>query len=317
MLKVKVKAKREIAQDICAFELVDHLGQALPRFTAGAHIDVHIPGNYVRQYSLCNSSDESHRYVIAVLRESASRGGSTAMHRLQEGAMLQINPPKNHFPLDHDAPHSILVAGGIGLTPLLSMANELAASGRSFELHYCVRSRSKLAFRDQLDDSRFRSRTSIHIDEELDSHFDAAKTFLHNKDREAHVYVCGPSGFIEYVLKCAREAGYPEARLHREYFGAADTQSTQDDGPFTLQIASTGQTVSVASGESAVAALARHGIEVPVSCEQGVCGTCVTRICSGVPLHRDLFLTDEEHLANDRFTPCCSRSISPILVLDL
>jgi vanillate O-demethylase ferredoxin subunit len=317
MLNVKIKSKREVAEDICAFELVDSSGSALPAFTAGSHVDVHIPGNFIRQYSLCNSPSESDRYVIGVLKDPASRGGSKAMHLLEEGGVLTISEPRNHFPLEANAGHSILLAGGVGITPILSMAETLLADGSSFELHYCARSPEKLAFQSRLLDERIRSKVFIHLDSKPDSRLDFKQLFSNASDSEPHAYVCGPAGFIDAVLSAARQAQYPEARLHREYFGTVAPTSSDEDVPFDVQIASTGQVVTVGATESVVSALARHGVDIPVSCEQGVCGTCVTRIKSGSPLHRDMYLTDDERLANDQFTPCCSRATSPMLVLDI
>jgi vanillate O-demethylase ferredoxin subunit len=315
MLKVNVVAVNHTAEGIRAFELAHEGDHALPPFTAGSHIDVHIADGLIRQYSLCNSPSETHRYVIGVLREPSSRGGSEAMHRLKTGMSLRISEPRNHFPLVDDASHSILVAGGIGITPLLAMAEHLTETGRPFELHYCVRSRSKLAFADRLDMSLMRDKVTVHIDEELPSRLDA-QTFFQSSDKSAHVYVCGPTGFIDYVLKSARDAGFPEQKLHREYFGHAIVNDGEEQA-FEIEIASTGERVLVEAGESAVEALARRGIEIPVSCEQGVCGTCLTRVREGVPLHRDVYLSDCEHKANNQFTPCCSRAVTPVLVLDL
>jgi len=317
MLNVKVKTKRQVAEDICAFELVEAEGKELPPFSAGSHVDVHIPGSFIRQYSLCNSPVERGRYVIGVLKDPASRGGSEAMHLLEEGTLLKISEPRNHFPIADGAGHSILFAGGIGITPLLSMAERMLQTGESFALHYCARSRSKLAFYDRLTDAQIRSNVMFHLDSEPDTALDAATVLSREMDRAPHVYVCGPGGFIDYILGAARQAKYPEARLHREYFGAEVTPRAGDNQPFDVQVASTGQVIRVSATESVVAALERHGIEVPVSCEQGVCGTCLTRVQIGTPLHRDLFLTDEERLSNDQFTPCCSRSLTPLLVLDL
>jgi vanillate monooxygenase ferredoxin subunit len=317
MLNIKVKTKREVAEDICAFELVDAEGEDLPPFTAGSHVDVHIPGDFIRQYSLCNSPAETQRYVIGVLKDPASRGGSEAMHGLAEGRLLTISEPRNQFPLANGAGHAILFAGGIGITPLLSMVERMLQTGDSFELHYCARSRSKLAFLDRLTEAHIRSKVTFHLDSEPDTALDAAKVLSREMDCEPHVYVCGPAGFIDYILGAARHAQYPEARIHREYFGAVATASEEEDQPFDIQIASTGRFIQVGATESAVAALARHGIEIPVSCEQGVCGTCLTKVQSGIPLHRDMFLTADERLANDQFTPCCSRSCSPLLVLDI
>ncbi|GJH29391.1 PDR/VanB family oxidoreductase [Caballeronia novacaledonica] len=316
MLIVKVKTKREVAEDICAFELVNAEGNDLPPFTAGSHVDVHIPGSVIRQYSLCNSPVETGRYVIGVLKDPASRGGSEAMHRLEEGTLLKISEPRNHFPLTDGAGHSILLAGGIGITPLLSMAERMLQTGDSFELHYCARSRSKLAFFDQLTDAHIRSNVIFHLDSEPETALDAATVLSRETDRAPHVYVCGPGGFIDYILGAARQAKYPEAQLHREYFASVATPGGEEQS-FDIQVASTGLVIQVSATESIVAALERHEIDVPVSCEQGVCGTCLTRVKGGIPLHRDMFLTDEERLANDRFTPCCSRSLTPLLVLDL
>lgn len=317
MLNVKIKAKREAAEDICAFELVDAAANALPPFAAGAHIDVYIPGGFVRQYSLCNSPSETHRYVIGVLKDPTSRGGSIAMHLLEEGATIQISEPRNHFALAEQAPHSVLIAGGIGITPLLCMAEALLAASASFELHYCARSREKLAFVERLMAPRFEGLVHFHLDTEVETRFDAAGTFKGLADRTSHVYVCGPSGFIDYVLATAREYQVPDACIHREYFGTTAKAGAAEETPFDIQIASTGQTIRVNADESAVAALARHDIEIPVSCEQGVCGTCLTRVKDGKPLHRDLFLSDEEKAANDQFTPCCSRACTSLLVLDI
>jgi vanillate monooxygenase ferredoxin subunit len=314
MLSVKVSAKREMAGNVCSFELVSENGQPLPQFSAGAHIDVHLSGGLVRQYSLCNSPHETHRYVIGVLKDPASRGGSEAFHQLEEGARLQISEPRNHFPLIEGSPHTILLAGGIGITPLLSMVERLLSTGDSFEFHYCVRSRSTCAFTERLSEKRIHSRLFVHPDD--DQRLDARALFR-SSVASSEIYVCGPPGFIDYVLKAARDAGFDERRLHREYFSNQTTTIDTDDGPFDIEIASTGQRLTVEAHETVLAAFARHNIDIPVSCEQGVCGTCLTKVLEGIPLHRDIFLTDEERLANDQFTPCCSRSLSPLLVLDL
>jgi vanillate monooxygenase ferredoxin subunit len=316
VLNVKIEAKRDAAEDICTFELVDPAGHALPPFTAGAHIDVHTPGGFVRQYSLCNSPSETHRYIIGVLKDPASRGGSKAMHLLEEGETIKISEPRNHFRLADQVPHSVLIAGGIGITPLLSMAEALLAANASFELHYCARSRAKMAFAERLLEERFHGLVHFHVDAEAETKFHAADVFERVSDRASHIYVCGPGGFIDYVLAAARNQQFLDTCVHREYFGAT-AADVGEDKPFDVQIASTGQTIRVNADESVVAALARHGIEIPVSCEQGVCGTCLTRIQGGAPLHRDLFLTDEEKAAHDQFTPCCSRARTPLLVLDL
>ena len=313
---VRIARKTVEAQDICSFELVDPAGRPLPRFAAGAHIDVHLPGGLVRQYSLCNDPAETQRYLIAVLHEAASRGGSAGMHALAEGALLTIGEPRNHFPLADAATHHLLLAGGIGVTPMLAMAEQLVRSDASFELHYCARSRARAAFVERLERSAFASLATLHLDDDDASQRLDLVARLQASAPGTHLYVCGPSGFMDWLLATARAAGWADQRLHREYFSAAPVD-TSSDGAFEVQIASTGAVIPVAADQNVVAALAACGIEIPVSCEQGVCGTCVTRIREGMPLHRDMFLTPAEQARGDQFTPCCSRATSARLVLDL
>jgi vanillate O-demethylase ferredoxin subunit len=313
---LQIKRKRAAAEDICLFELADPQGAPLPSFTPGAHIDVRAAPSLVRQYSLCNSPSENHRYVIGVLKDANSRGGSLAMHGLREGELIEISPPKNHFPLAAAASHSILLAGGIGITPILCMAEQLAADGASFELHYCTRSPERTAFRERLAESDLRQRAHLYLDSAPELGRLDLPAILANPEASRHLYVCGPGGFIELVLKQARQAGWDEHNLHREYFSAAP-QPAGAQGAFSVQIASSGAVIEVPADQSIVQALAARGIEILTSCEQGVCGTCLTRILSGIPDHRDSYLTEEERAANDQFLPCCSRAKSPLLVLDL
>ncbi|MFZ2990818.1 PDR/VanB family oxidoreductase [Ideonella sp.] len=316
LLNVRLARKQPEATDICSFELVAEDGRALPAFTAGAHIDVHLPGGLIRQYSLCNAPDETHRYLIAVLRDPASRGGSTGMHALVEGQSLQISAPRNHFPLATAARRHLLIAGGIGITPLLCMAEALQLQGADFGLHYCARSSTRMAFVERLSASPFAARVRLHPDDAGPAQALPLAELLDTTSHDTHLYVCGPTGFMDWVLNSAAQAGWPQERLHREYFAGAAVD-TSADGRFEVQIASTGAVIPVAPQQSVVAALAACGIEIPVSCEQGVCGTCITRVLAGQPDHRDMYFTPEEQAANDQFTPCCSRSLSARLVLDL
>lgn len=316
-LSVRVARKQPIALDICSLDLVAADGGALPAFEAGAHVDVHLPGGLVRQYSLCNPPGETQRYQIAVLRDAASRGGSQAVHdAVPEGATLRISAPKNHFPLAAGAPHHLLLAGGIGITPLLAMAEQLTAQGQPFDLHHCTRSRERTPFVEQMAASAFASRVQHHFDDgDAAQKLDIAAT-LRAAPTGTHLYVCGPQGFMDAVLAAGRAAGWPEERLHREYFAAAPVDHS-NDGSFELEIASSGRVIPVRADQSALAALLAAGFDIPMSCEQGVCGTCLTRIRSGTPEHHDQYLTPEEQAANDQFLPCCSRAKSPRLVLDL
>jgi vanillate O-demethylase ferredoxin subunit len=315
-MKVLLADKRAVAQDICAFEFVSADGAPLPAFDAGAHIDVKLADGLVRQYSLCNVPGETHRYRIGVLRDPASRGGSIAIHALQPGTPVEISAPRNLFPLDPDATHTVLIAGGIGVTPILAMAEQLAAGGASFELHYSTRSPERTAFADRLAEPHLQPHARLYHD------VDPVERRI-NLDRVVarpapgkHLYVCGPAGFIDVVLERAKAAGWPDDRLHREYF-AAPAQPASACGTFQVRLHRSGQTIDVAAGQSIVAALAAQGVEIQTACEQGVCGTCLTRVVDGEPEHRDTYLTDEERAANDQLLPCCSRSRTPVIVLDL
>jgi len=320
-MKAIITRKFPVATDICLFELTAADGEPLPPFSAGAHIDVHVDG-FIRQYSLCNSPAERDVYRIGVLRDPASRGGSLAMHACADGATLEISAPRNHFPLDANAAHTILFAGGIGITPILAMATELRATGRSFELHYCTREPARTAFREQLAEPGLKERSHVYFDSDGPQARIDLPAVLANPQERTHVYVCGPAGFIDAVLGAASNAGWPAANLHREYFGAPQQPAAAGvdadaDAAFQVTLAGSGKTVDVPAGTTVVEALRTCGIEVPVSCEQGVCGTCLTRVLSGEPDHRDVYLTDEERAANDQFLPCCSRSKTPVLVIDL
>lgn len=316
-LSVRVARKAQEATDICTFELLGVDGAALPSFSAGSHVDVHLPGGLTRQYSLCNDPSETHRYLIAVLRDPATRGGSEAMHQqVQEGQVLQISAPRNHFGLAHDARRSLLLAGGIGVTPILCMAERLALTGAEFAMHYCTRSRDRAAFLQRITASRYASRVQLHFDDgAADQKLDLV-ALLTDPQAGVHLYVCGPKGFMDAVLKTARERGWPESQLHYEFFGAEVARSDSDAG-FEVQLASSGRVIAVARDQTVTQALSAAGVEVMTSCEQGVCGTCLTRVLSGVPDHKDMYLTPEEQAANDQFTPCCSRAKTARLVLDL
>lgn len=314
-MDVKVVRKTREAEDIFSFELASINGGLLPPFSAGAHIDVHV-GGMVRQYSLCNDPQELHRYLIAVLRDPKSRGGSIAMHDgIREGDVIRISEPKNHFPLV-PARRTLLFAGGIGITPILCMAEQLANIGADFEMYYCTRSRERTAFFDRISGSSYVQRAHFHFDDgPAEMKLDLA-TLLARPDEGTHLYVCGPGGFIDYVTSTAKQNGWASANVHLEYFGAKQ-QDTSADGAFEVRINSNGKCFTVPADKTVVRVLEENGIDVPISCEQGVCGTCITRVLDGTPDHRDLYFTDEERAKNDQFTPCCSRAKSRMLVLDL
>ncbi len=316
LIDVRVARKIVEAEGIASFELVRPDGGALPAFEPGAHLDIHVPGGLVRQYSLCNPASETHRYQIAVLRDPASRGGSEAMHaQLNEGDLVKISAPRNHFPLAAGVGHTLLMGGGIGITPVLCMAEHLSRSGGSFELHYCTRSPARTAFHDALKSGPFADKVHFHFDDGAAEQKLDIGAKLAACSPDTHLYVCGPKGFMDAVLGKARELGWPESRIHFEYF-AAEVVHKADDGVFEVEVNS-GQVIPVQPDQSIAQALAAAGIEVPLSCEQGVCGTCLTRVLEGTPDHRDMYLTPAEQEQNDQILVCCSRSKSPRLKLDL
>ena len=316
-LHVRVERKTVEAAGICSFELVPVAGTTLPSFAAGSHIDVHLPNGITRQYSLCNPPAESHRYLIGVLDDPASRGGSRFMHeRIAAGDVLTISTPKNHFALAREAEEHLLLAGGIGITPILCMAERLASLGARFRMHYCARSASRMAFGERIRSSGFASQVDFHLDDGDDRQKLDLKALLKSPTQAVHLYVCGPKGFMDAVLGTARAAGWPESHLHYEFFSAGVVES-EGDQDFDVRIASTGQVVVVPKSKTVVQALSEAGVQLPTSCEQGVCGTCATRVLEGIPDHRDVFLTPDEQARNDQFMPCCSRAKSRVLVLDL
>lgn len=318
-LTVRVAARTWLADDILGFELAPLAGASLPAFEAGAHIDVRLPGGLVRQYSLYELPGDTPRYRIGVLRDPQSRGGSAAFHeRVQEGDTLEISVPRNHFALHTGPERAILFAGGIGITPILCMAQQLAREHRPFALHYCGRSLTRMAFVERLEQLSLREGDARHVyvdDGPAGQQLDA-RAAIGAPSAETHLYVCGPTGFMDHILQTARDLGWDERYLHREYFAAAPIE-TSGDAPFEIEIHSSGEVIEVAGGQSAAHALLDAGFDLPLSCEQGVCGTCVTKVLSGVPDHRDLYLTDEEHERNDSFMPCCSRARTARLVVDL
>lgn len=317
MLDVCVSQKIIEADGVCSFELLAVDGTVLPAFSAGSHIDVHVAPGVVRQYSLCNSPRETGRYQIAVLHDPQSSGGSRGMHlEIEQGARLTIGTPRNLFDLDMTGERYLLFAGGIGITPILAMAHALAAAGKDFELHYCGRSLSRLAFVDVLSGPPFRDRLQLHVDDgPAEQRFKAMEVLGHVSPGD-QLYVCGPSGFMAHVESSAKACGWSDRQLHREDFAAAP-QTQEGDHPFEIELARSGRVFTVPARQTVLEVLLENAIDVESSCEQGICGACVTPVLAGEPDHRDQFMTAAEHARNDCFTPCCSRSHSPRLVLDL
>lgn len=315
-LSVTVGDKRQVADGVVAFTLRSPVGGPLPPMTPGDHIDVHLNSGLIRQYSLCNGPDEEGTYTIAVKREEPSRGGSQAMHDgLQIGDQLRISLPKNNFALDVSAQRSLLIAGGIGITPLISMARHLAARGGDFHLHFFCRSAAHAAFRTELD-REFPGRWTLHAGLVPDGTRDVFANLLSGDTDGTHVYTCGPRPLMAMIESIGASNGWPPAQLHFEYFKGAGPQAS-GGSPFELTLARSGRTVHVPADRSIVDVLRAMDVAIDTNCEQGVCGTCLCTVIEGTPEHRDQYLSLGEKAANMQMLPCVSRSRSASLVLDL
>lgn len=316
-LRLKIRQIRLEASGIHSYELVAEEGAPLPAFSAGSHLDIHLPSGLIRQYSLCNDPAEQHRYVIGVLRDERGRGGSKELHQLlQVGATVLASHPRNHFHLDESAPHVVLLAGGIGITPLKSMAHRLRSLGTSFTLHYCARGLENIAFAEELKALAAPQELQLHLDGgNPDRGLDIAATFA-QLPKGSSLYYCGPTGFMAACAEAAQQ--YPDHPVYCEHFAAPVTIPVIQDpqrGARFIEIHSTGQRIAVNPGESLVDALGDAGIEIPVSCQSGLCGTCKTAYLSGDVEHADCILSQDEQM--QFLTPCCSQIRGGTLVLDL
>ncbi|WP_342710690.1 PDR/VanB family oxidoreductase [Bradyrhizobium sp. B124] len=304
------------AERINSYELIARTGGELTPFTAGSHIDLHLPNGMIRSYSLVNDQRERHRYVIAVNKDAESRGGSSFVHdSVKVGDIMTISGPRNNFVLHEEAEHSVLVAGGIGITPLLSMIRRLEALGRRWELFYAARTRAAAAFLDELGPFRsdFRSRIHVDFDDERSGRLFDLPAIVGTAPARAHLYCCGPVPMLAAFE--AATADRPSDRVHVEYFQAREAPSTE--GGFDVKLARSNRTIAVEPGKTILDALLAAGITANYACSEGVCGTCETRVLEGTPDHRDQFLSKEEQAANKSVMICCSGAKSRTLVLDL
>jgi tetrachlorobenzoquinone reductase len=286
-------------------------GAPLPPFTAGSHIDLHLPTGLVRSYSLINAPGAPSRYVIGVARDRASRGGSSFLHdHLRVGDILSVGTPRNLFPLDEDAPSAVMIAGGIGVTPMVSMAARLSELGRDWTLHYAVRERGEAAFMPDLEP--YGDRVRLHCDDQAGGVIDLRPILAAAPD-ETHLYCCGPNPMMRAFADLTRQVA--PHRVHVEHF--SPLESAAIEGGFLVELARSGRTIAVPQGSTILEALANAGVSVPNSCQQGVCGTCETKVVSGTPDHRDSVLSAKERAESRTMMICCSGSLSERLVLDL
>jgi len=313
-IEVRVKRITYEAENINSYELVALDGTDLAAFTAGSHIDLHLSNGMIRSYSLVNDQSECRRYVIAVNKDGASRGGSAFVHEtLRVGDVITISTPRNNFALQENADHSVLIAGGIGITPLLSMIRRLERLGRPWELFYAARTRRAAAFLDELNAIRPSARLHMNFDQEPSGcMFDLAE-IVRGAPGKAHLYCCGPVPMLEAFE--AATGDRPAEQVHVEYFKAREKPAAEVG--FEVRLARSNRTIRVEAGKTILNALLDAGIAVNYACTEGVCGTCETRVIEGIPDHRDLFLGKEDQASNKTMMICCSGSKSGTLVLDI
>ncbi len=295
----------------------------LPPFTAGAHIEIALPGNIARHYSLLNNPNERHRYLIAVRRQSQGRGGSRYMHdELRVGDRLAVSAPRNHFPLNEAASRSVLFAGGIGITPLYSMISRLEALGGDWVLHYAARSQRHAPLLDLLEPLKRAHPERIHLYFEAEPGKPAfdIRNIVSAAGAEDHFYCCGPTPMLDAYQQACKDIA--PARVHMEYFGprqAVPLASESDAGPktFAIDLRRSGMSLSVPPDKSILDVVLEAGIDASFSCGEGFCGYCRTAVLDGEPEHRDTVLDETERAAGNVMMICCSRSCTDRLVLDL
>jgi len=312
-LMAQVAEVRAEARDVMTLELRAIGGGQLPPFEPGSHVDLHLPNGLIRQYSLTNDWRERDRYVIGVGRAADSRGGSSYVHSsIRAGAQLKISAPRNNFPLDSDAGSFLFIAGGIGITPIMAMVRWCVANQKPWRLSYAARSRQRAAFYEEL--SALGGDHHFHFDDERGQIFDAAQAISGLTEGE-RIYCCGPDPLMNAVKELT--ANFPSGTARFEWFTAPQSDEPQESNSFTVRLERSGGEFEVPEQKSILEVLEENGFEIPFSCREGLCGTCLTNVCSGEPDHRDYVLSDEERASGKMMTICCSRSKSPLLTLDL
>ncbi|MGY2337671.1 PDR/VanB family oxidoreductase [Pseudomonas sp. SDO5532_S415] len=316
-LELVVKQIRMEANGVNSYEFVTTDGSSLPPFTAGAHIDVHVGSGVIRQYSLCNAPSERHRYVIAVLKDPNGRGGSTAVHEtIKVGDRVRVSVPRNNFELHSGSTKVMLLAGGIGVTPMKSMAHQLEAQNIAYEMYYCAKGPEFAAFQAELEEMAKSGRISFHFDGGDPGNKLDIPSILKNPEAACDLYYCGPGGFMQ-ACKDASEH-WPSGTVHCEHFKAPVKQDTAQPavvGGFIAEIASTGEKLAVGPDQSLAEVLNNAGHSVETSCQSGLCGTCKVRYLAGDVDHQDFILDESER--PEFLTVCVSRATCGTLLLDL
>jgi vanillate O-demethylase ferredoxin subunit len=313
---MRVEAIRFEAEGVLSFELCALQGTLAPA-EAGAHVDLHLPGGHVRSYSLCNAPGETHRYVVGVARDPASRGGSAYLHEyVRPGQVIEVSGPRNNFAPDLGAPHSVLIAGGIGVTPLFAMVQGLVAAGRSWEMHYATRTRRVAAFVPALERLGVHGKLRLHFDDENAGRPLDLQSILAAAPAGSHLYCCGPGAMIDAFQAAA--AALPAEQVHVEYFKApAHSSDDSVPGRFEVMLARSGRLLHVDEDRTILDTLLDAGVDVPFSCMEGICGSCEVAVIDGEPDHRDMVLSQADQTAGKTIMVCCSRAKSQRLVLDV
>ena len=318
-LKVMVDGIYRQGRHNLSVMLVAENGEPLPAWQPGAHIDVHLRAGLMRQYSLTGQSSNRHHYQICIAQDAQSRGGSRYVHEvLRPGHVLTISPPRNLFPLTH-ANKVILLAAGIGITPLYAMAVALEAAAVPFALHYYIKQHGDAAFAAEISKSFQYGSATLWYSSEGHSPRQHIPAELMEATANTHVYVCGPAGFMAQMQQQALDRGWPAAHIHTEAFKPAASEAAhQQEKGFTVTLARSGLQCNVAADQTIARVLLDQGVDVPLSCEMGMCGACLTRVTAGEVDHRDTVQSDAEKSGAEQYIAlCCSRSLSRELVIDL
>ena len=311
--KARLAAKSPLTSEVSTFTF-ETIEEPFRGLTAGAHIDVHLGRDLIRNYSLTEWDTAGRWFSVAVKWEPHGRGGSTAMHRLEAGDVLEIGGPRNNFALRSTGEPLVLIGAGIGITPVYAMARELASEGCGFELHHVARTRALAAFHPEIENLRLGEKYILHCTEEQGRPDFSALLESHPED--AHYYVCGPEPLLTAISDASRMTGRGTVVFER--FAAAGTVTPDaEDSAFHVVLASTGDELEVPAEKSILQVLREAGREVDYSCSEGICGSCITDVLEGEIDHRDSILSDEEKAAGDCLCVCVSRARCPRLVLDL
>jgi tetrachlorobenzoquinone reductase len=315
LIEARLTGIEDVARDTKLYTFARVEGGALPAYKPGAHIDLHLPNGLLRQFSLVVPNSDPASYVVGVKRDENSRGGSRyIIDEMKVGDRIKISAPRNNFPLIENADHVVLVAGGIGITPIWCMTQQLIALGRPWTLHYSCRSRADMAFLEALKALDPQS-VHLHFDEEAGGKFVDLGAAIAAAPANSHFYCCGPNPMLKAFEAAA--ASRPRSHVHVEYFTPKDDAAATGTGGFWVELARSGEEYYIPAGKKVLEVLFDAGVDVDYSCELGICGACETRVISGTPIHHDSVLSEEEQATNEKVMICCCGCATERLVLDM